>query len=351
MKKNHIDEQNRGAVTRIQIHRLARIAALLKKNTFPNATDFLKEYWELEHKAEVINRDTYCPRTVYRDIQLLRGVFHCPVKFSRRNNGYYLEDKNWTFECPTDFSDTVILPLIIGTTIAEDIFPNPLRSQIKSAVDSVLKKDKTNSISSACLKSLKIFAETSAVDISKYFQVIFDAWFTHHSLKITYEKAPGVISERIVDPHVLFLYNKEWRIKAYCHLRQKALTFVLSRIRKAEMLCSEFKPNMEIIKSINVDTIVSYTKYPDVKIRLIGDAVKFAIASTMHSKQKIKAERGGKSWIFTIPEVSKEVITPWILSQGGNAIPLCPPEIVEDVREKAFSITQNLASEELTKTP
>ncbi len=351
MKKIQSDGQSRGTVTRIQIHRLARIAALLKENNYPNATDFLKEYYDLEHGAELINKDSYSTRTVYRDIELLKGVFKCPVKFSRRNNGYYLADKKWNFECPTDFSDTVILPLIIGSKIAEDIFPNPLRSQIKAAVDSVLKKDKTNTIRSACMKSLKIFAETSAVDISKYFQLIFDAWFTHHSVKIMYEKSAGEISERIVDPHVLFLYNKEWRIKAYCHLRKKPLTFVLSRIRKAEMLRVEFKPDMKIIKSINIDSIVSYTKYPNVKIRLIGDAVKFAIASTMHSKQKITAERGGKSWIFSIPEISKEVITPWILSQGGNAIPLCPPEIVEDVRKKAFAVTENLSTEELAKMP
>ena len=349
MKKKQIDIPRQGTVTRIQIHRLARIAALLKKNDYPNATDFLKEYYELEHGYQLINKDTYSTRTVYRDIELLRLTFGCPVAYSRRNNGYYLTDHNWTFECPTEFSESVMLPLIIGTKIAEDIFPNPLRNQLKSAVDQILKKEKPDFLDSACIKSLKIFAETGAVDISEHFQVVFNAWLSHHSLKITYEKEAGVVSERIVDPHVLFLYNKEWRIKAYCHLRKKPLTFVLSRIRKAELLCCEFAPDMSIIDSINIDSIVGYTKYPDVKIRLIGDAVKFAVASNMHTKQKITAERGGKSWIFSIPEISKEVITPWILSQGGNAIPLCPPEIVEDVREKASAISANLSSEKLTK--
>jgi len=67
---------------------------------------------------------------------------------------------------------------------------------------------------------------------------------------------------------------------------------------------------------------------------LIGDARKFAIASRMHSKQSITRNEDGVSWTYSIPEISAEVIVPWILSQGGNAIPLSPPCIAEEVRNR-----------------
>ena len=66
------------------------------------------------------------------------------------------------------------------------------------------------------------------------------------------------------------------------------------------------------------------------------------LANKMHSQQTIIEEAKGDSWIFHIPEIPKEVIVPWILSQGGNAIPLEPQIIVDEVRKKATSILQFL---------
>lgn len=148
------------------------------------------------------------------------------------------------------------------------------------------------------------------------------------------------MKEREVDPHVLFLYQHEWRIKAFCHLRNAPRTFVINRIRNATLRKETFTPDSAIIDSVTLDSIVSYEKLHDVKIRLTGDAVKFAKANRMHSRQKIKKTANG--WLFHIPEVPGEVIVPWILSQKGQAIPLEPPELLKSVRAGAQSVLDGL---------
>ena len=78
---------------RAQIIRLARIASLLKKNSCPTAQNLLNEYREIELAEGRTIRAKYSLRTVYRDIDLLRNDFGCPVQFDRTSKTYYLTDK------------------------------------------------------------------------------------------------------------------------------------------------------------------------------------------------------------------------------------------------------------------
>lgn len=338
MKNN----RSKSAISRIQLHRLARIATLLLKNAYPTVKSLLREYVELELNKGV-GKSKYSEKTVLRDMQILKNEFNCPVTYDRSVPGYYLTRRGWNFNCPADLTETAMLTLIIGAKLAEDVFPNPIRENVKEAVDEILKGNTPDFLDTALVKSLIIFAESGAIDVSSVFPAVFESWQMHRSLKIKYDDLKGGVTERIVDPHVLFLYDKEWQIKAYCHLKKAPRTFVISRIASAELLGSTFEPDMEIIASVTRDNIVSFKKIADVKIRLTGDARKFAIASRMHSRQIITPSDDGNSWFYTIPEISTEVIVPWILSQGGNAVPLSPPCIVDEVRKRTERLAASLA--------
>ena len=326
---------------RMQILRMARIASLLKKNSCPTAEKLLREYEKLELEDGKTIRAKYSLRTVYRDIDSLRNDFDCPVKYDRTNKTYYLADHNWEFNCPAQLSESAMLALVIGGRIAEDVFPDPVRGRISRAVDEILKGNSPEFLETALIRSLKVFAEAGVVDVSPVFSVVFEAWQKHRRLRILYDDQKGGLLEREVDPHVLFLYLHEWRIKAFCHLRNAPRTFVINRIRTAHMMPETFTPDRGIIDSVTPDNIVSYAKLHGVRIRLTGDALTFAKANRMHSKQKFKKNRDGSS-LFLIPEVPAEVVVPWILSQKGEAVPLEPPELVEAVRKGAQATLDSL---------
>ena len=326
----------------MQIFRIARLASLLKKNSCPTAEGILKEYESLSVGDGQLMRGHYSLRTVYRDIDALRNEFGCPVRFDRRTNAYYLEDRGWDFNCPANLSEAAMLALIIGGRIAEDVFPDPVRGRISRAVDEILKSNSPEFLEKTLVSSLKVFAEGGVSENPGVFSTVFEAWQSHRRLHIVYDNQNGSLSERDIDPHVLFLYQHEWRIKAYCRMRKDARTFVINRIRNASMLQDTFKPDRRIIDSVTLDNIVSYKKIRDVRIRLNGDAVKFAKANQMHSRQKITKKRDG-TFLFSIPEVPSEVVVPWILSQKGEAVPIEPPEIVEAVRKGAQATLDSLA--------
>ena len=343
MKKSPLPPDERAKPSRMQVFRMARIAALLKKNRMPSAETLLKEYEKLEFEENQLIRARYSLRTVYRDIDSLKNDFHCPIAYDRAGKGYYLTDHNWEFNCPAQLSGSAMLALVLGARIAEDVFPEPIKSRIAAAVDEILKGSNPDFLDTTLVHSLKVFAESGAVNDSPIFPVVFEAWQKHRLLRIVYDDLKGDgPTERIVEPHVLFLYLREWRIKTYCHLRRSPRTFVISRILEAEMLPETFAPSAEIIRSVTPDNIVSWRKYANVKIRISGEVRKYAVAHRMHTKQRIRKDGSG-TWIFTIPEVPEQVVVPWILSQRGEAIPLEPPEIVEAVRTAAAELQAKLA--------
>ena len=342
MKKISPGREERAKPSRMQVFRMARIVALLKKNRMPSAETLLKEYEKLEYEENQLIRAKYSLRTVYRDIDSLKNDFHCPIAYDRAAKGYYLTDHNWEFNCPAQLSESAMLALVLGARIAEDVFPEPIKSRIGSAVDEILKGNNPDFLDTTLVHSLKVFAESGAVSDSAVFPVVFEAWQKHRCLRIVYDDMKGDdATERVIEPHVLFLYMREWRIKAYCRLRQEPRTFVISRILTAEMLPETFAPDMEIIRSVTQDNLVSWKKYSDVKIQLTGEVRKYAVAHRMHSKQRLRKDGKGM-WLFTIPEVPEQVVVPWILSQRGEAIPLEPPEIVEAVRRSAASILEKM---------
>ena len=328
---------------RMQILRMARIASLLKKNSCPTAEKLLREYEKLELEDGKTIRAKYSLRTVYRDIDSLRNDFGCPVVYDRVNRTYCLDDHNWEFNCPAQLAESAMLALVIGGRIAEDVFPDPVRGRISRAVDEMLKGNSPEFLETALIRSLKVFAGAGAAEESPVFSVVFEAWQKHRRLRILYDDQRGGLQEREVDPHVLFLYLHERRIKAFCHLRNAPRTFVINRIRNAHMMPETFRPDRASIASVTPDSIVSYARLQNVKIRLTGDAPKFAKASRMHSKQTVRKARDG-SFLFVIPEVPAEVVVPWILSQKGEAVPLEPPELVDAVRKGAQATLDSLSA-------
>ena len=334
--------EERAKPSRMQVFRMARIVAMLKKNRMPSAETLLKEYEKLEFEENQLIRAKYSLRTVYRDIDSLKNDFHCPIAYDRADKGYYLTDHDWEFNCPAQLSESAMLALVLGARIAEDVFPEPIKSRISAAVDEILKGNNPDFLDTTLVHSLKVFEESGAVNDSPIFPVVFEAWQRHRRLRIVYDDMKGEgPTERVVDPHVLFLYVREWRIKAYCHLRREPRTFVISRILEAEMLPETFAPDMKIIRSVTPDNLVSWHKYSDVKIRLTGEVRKYAVAHRMHTKQRIRKDGKG-GWLFIIPEVPEQVVVPWILSQRGEAVPVSPPEIVEAVRRAAAALLEKL---------
>ena len=112
-------------VQKSQLHRLKRIASLLKENRYPNSETLVKEFRRIAVEEDL--KINCSKKTILRDLKLLEQEFNCPLAFDRARNGYYLKHHGWDFISPALLDENEMLAAVIGGRIAEEIFPSPLK--------------------------------------------------------------------------------------------------------------------------------------------------------------------------------------------------------------------------------
>ena len=314
-------------ISKSRMHRLLRITSLLKENRYPNSETLVKEFRRIAVEEDL---EIDCgQKTILRDMKILKEEFGCPLGFDRTRNGYYLKHHGWDFIAPALLDENEILAAVIGARIAEEIFPAPLKNKIRNAVDCLLQHNNPDFLDTANLASLNILSGLYANLEPDVFMAIFQGWQTHHCVKISYADWQGSISERIIEPHTMVFFNNSWYTKAYCWLKKQPRTFALRRIKHAELMKSDFEPNMDIISSVTSDAFLCFEKIQDVKIQANLSALDRLKSSPLHSKQVIHADG-----TVEIPAVAAEVLIPFILSQAGNVKLISPEYLKAEIKEK-----------------
>ena len=310
-----------------QMHRLMRIAALLKENRYPNSETLVAEFRRIAVEEEL---EIECGRkTILRDMKVLEQEFGCPLGFDRARNGYYLKHHGWDFIAPALLDENEMLAAVIGARIAEEIFPSPLKNRIRNAVDYLLQNNNPEFLDSANMESLNILSGLYANIDPEIFQILFQGWQSSHCVKIAYADWQGELTERVIEPHTLVFFNNSWYTKALCHLKNQPRTFALRRIRKAELLKSNYEPDKEIISSVNPDDFLGFEKIKNVKLHAESYALDHLRSSPLHTHQVIREDG-----TVEIPAVSKEVLFPFILSQEGKAKLLEPADLRSEFKAK-----------------
>ena len=310
-----------------QLHRLMRIAALLKENRYPNSETLVKEFRRIAVEEEL---EIDCgKKTILRDMKVLEHEFNCPLAFDRVRNGYYLKHHGWDFIAPALLDENEMLAAVIGARIAEDIFPSPLKNKIRNAVDYLLQNNNPDFLDTANMGSLSILSGLYANIDPDIFQTLFQGWQSNHCVKIAYADWQGELSERVIEPHTLVFFNNSWYTKAFCRLKNQPRTFALMRIKKAELQNSIFDPEQKIIDSINPDDFLGFEKIRNVKLHASSYALDRLKSSPLHTHQVILADG-----TVEIPAVAKEVLFPFILSQEGNVCLLEPAELKSELKSK-----------------
>lgn len=308
-----------------QLHRLMRIAALLKENRYPNSKTLIEEFRRISVEEGL---EIECvKKTVLRDMKLLETEFGCPLAFDRAQNGYYLTHHGWDFVAPALLDENEMIASVIGARIAEEIFPSPVKNKIRNAVDTLLQQNNPDFLDTANLQSLFILSGLYTNLNPEIFLTIFTGWQDHKCINLSYEDYDGKVTERGFEPHTLVFYQNNWYSKGFCRLKNATRTFSLARIKRAELTKFVFEPDREIIRTVNTDEFLSFQKIRNVKLQVSDHIREKLQASPLHSQQKFQ-----KNGIVKIPAVAKEILFPFLLSSRGEAVLLEPVELRQELK-------------------
>lgn len=331
-------------VSNKQLKRLIRFSAQLKENRYPNCSSFVRELRDADVSENISIACT--GKTVYRDIELLKKEFGCPVKFDRQRNGYYLAHHGWELKCPQLLDENEMLASVIGARVAEHLFPEPLRSDIRNAVDSLLADNNPDFLDSTIVKSMIIIPSLKTSIAPAVFMTVFQAWQHHEALEISYGDSRDEDTCRVIEPHVLVYLEGIWYVKGFCHMRGEERVFALHRIKDARPTGKFFEPDEKIIRKGIGEQIFETDNVKDAEIICDAYLKNIVTAKKLHEKQSIRKMEEDK-YLLKIPGISEYKLVTWVLHQCGRATLLKPGHLREEIMNMAEKIITNHANEKL----
>jgi predicted DNA-binding transcriptional regulator YafY len=305
--------------SRPQLNRLVKLDGLIRRGRYPNAHSAARE-------LEV------SPRTVKRDISLLRDSWGAPLEFSREHNGYFYQEP----DAP--------LPLVrltegelVAFYLCARLLPNLRGTIYERALQRALEKfslalPEEMSVDPARLaESLSVAPGAVTPRDLKIFETLADAIRERRRLAIDYYTASrDVLSrDRLIDPYHLRLSNDLWYLFAYCHRRQRVLPFAVHRIRRVRATRQTF----ERAENFDIDRYLAGSfrtwrgdGHYRVVLRFPRTVAARAAEKTWHPSQTTELEPGGSLRMrFELSDLHE--VLRWVLSWGADCEVLEPAEL------------------------
>jgi predicted DNA-binding transcriptional regulator YafY len=173
------------------------------------------------------------------------------------------------------------------------------------------------------------------------FDTLARATSARQQLEISYRK-PGQAApeKRVVDPYHLANINGEWFLFAYDHLRKDLRTFVPSRIKQIQPTGKHFsRPQKFSVDQRLRDSfgVVSGVGRYEVVLRFDPQTADYIKEKKWHPSQQLRELASGAVEL-RMSLSSLEEVQRWVLSWGGGAKVVRPPELAAAVRKAAERI-------------
>jgi predicted DNA-binding transcriptional regulator YafY len=182
-----------------------------------------------------------------------------------------------------------------------------------------------------------IFPASSTTIAPELWKLVAGALRHSRPLKMLYLK-PGATApaERLVDPYHTVSFQGEWYLLGFCHLRREIRTFAISRIQSVEVLEEHFT----IPENFTFEEFARHhfgifrgDKNYQVQILFAAQHRPYVEERQWHQMQTLEPQAdGGLLLTFTTSHLLE--VKKWVLSWGGGARVLAPPELVADLREE-----------------
>ena len=187
---------------------------------------------------KTLEENLECSRaTVNRAIEDLRDLLWAPLRYDRRRNGYYYDEKDGehAYELPgLWFNASELHALLAAQKLLAGVEPGlldgfiaPLRDRIEHLLthERLGRGDVT--------RRVRILSMASRAASPDTFILVAGALMQRRRLSMLYHgRERDAATQRTVSPQRLVHYRDNWYLDAWCHTRRGLRSFSLDRIRK-----------------------------------------------------------------------------------------------------------------------
>lgn len=314
-----------------QLRRVVRFIDEVKKGKYPNSKTFAKKLIDLDerHNTEL----AVCAKTIKRDISYLKNTLGAPLEYDRSEHGFYLYMEDWTFPELALSGNELFAELFTRQISMQSVLPS-LKEHLETGLDVQMTVGSTEKINTSALNSV-ICATGKTVKVDDNIsEIILEGWKNCKTLDTSYSKHKKDLSHRKLDIHALFLSEKVWYCRAFCHEKKDFRNFAMHKFRSATVTPEKFTRSTKVITALKEGHIFNYKTIPKVEVKCSSAIADFISDREWFSNQfNINNDDGSLNIIFT--DVPKQALKSWVMSFSGSVAILKPQSLRKEILEAA----------------
>jgi len=298
---------------------------------------------------ELVARTGLPAYTIKRVIATLRSEMGAEgiLRYTKNPRGYYYSERFSPFQLPISAEEHQALCLLREMLNA---FRNtPYEPAMRNALQTIQQlMPEQQAMYTADGPIFFCLQQPSYVDdpsISLYFKPLLAAIKEGRQLEIDYyEITKKALTHRKIDPYYLFCGQGNWYLYAYCHQEKRTADFALHRLKGIRELPTRFPPAdpMKISQKLRQRFGLIEGPVMDIAIRFVPRRAEWVRERQWHPSQVFEDQKDG-STILRMRVEGLPSVARWVLGFGGDAIPLQPPQLVDEVRQAAQLIERALS--------
>lgn len=285
-----------------------------------------------------------CDSTIEKDIFAMRMEHDAPIKYSKKNDGYFYEDPNFTInDIPLTENDLEAIKFAANTLMQfkeVDMF-----KQFGFAIDKIF--DRVNISSDPREKDivdLVQFETTTSTKGNDFLAPLLEAIRQRKIVQFDYESFQTAKKKtRRAVPLMLKEYRNRWYLISFDCVKEALITFALERMENLEDT-SEFyhqKIDFDAKKFFKnaIGITANESTVENIVFKAGNIAAKYINSQPFHHSQKVIKEGKNKT-TFSINVIVSEELIRSFLSYGGEIEVLEPESLRNTILKRILDLSQ-----------
>ena len=272
-----------------------------------------------------------CDSTIEKDMFAMRMEFDAPIKYSKREKGYYYEDENYSID-KIPLSEDDIEAIKFATNTLMQFRDVSIFKQFGFAIDKIFDRVHiSNDPLDDSVDNFVQFENQSTTKGNEYLPELLKAIKEKRVAKFGYENFKGgKFKERTVLPLLLKEYRNRWYLISFSLSKEKVITFGLERMSNLEVTEEYFNDPLDFDPDLYFKHAIGITVNADtpekVVLKIDKTGSKYLQSQPLHKSQKLVKEGKNRDTLELDVIVSEELIRT-ILSYGSQIEVVKPKEL------------------------
>jgi len=286
-----------------------------------------------------------CDSTIEKDMFAMRMEFDAPIKYSKRDKGYYYEDEEYSID-QIPLSEDDIEAIKFATNTLMQFRDVSIFKQFGFAIDKIFDRVHiANNPTDENVDNYVQFESMPETSGSSMLPELLKAIKDKLIVKFVYTNfATGKVKDRKVLPLLLKEYSNRWYLICFNPSKEKIMTFGLDRMSVLEVTEDyflnkfDFNPDNYFKHSIGITANETTPEKIVLKVDKIGS--KYLQSQPLHPSQKLVKSGNNRDTLELVVIISEE-LKRTILSYGAQIEVVKPKSLRDEIQVSISEMVEN----------